>query len=73
MRLSLSYIYIIAYFFIKNKFLLAGVEGLEPSAYGLTNRRYYQLSYTPIYLATLAGLEPAVFDVTGRCFSQTKL
>ena len=28
--------------------LVAGMEGLEPSTYGLTDRRYHQLSYIPI-------------------------
>lgn len=28
--------------------LVAGMEGLEPSTYGLTDRRYHQLSYIPM-------------------------
>ena len=29
--------------------MLAGEVGHDPTTYGLTDRRYYHLSYTPIY------------------------
>ena len=29
--------------------MLAGEVGHDPTTYGLTDRRYYQLSYTPIF------------------------
>ena len=38
---------------------LAGVKGLEPSAFRVTGGRSNQLSYTPMVLVEDTGIEPA--------------
>ena len=64
-------------------FLLAGPMGLEPTASGVTGRRYNQLNYDPVWrylysdepclsskLAGPMGLEPTASGVTGRRYNQ---
>ena len=45
---SLVLIHVFAVFGGENR-MLAGEVGHDPTTYGLTDRRYYQLSYTPIF------------------------